>query len=257
MSSWQHFTLFWRTSWIDFFPQKNKWKLDFLVLVYCGFLQVGRINTPFKISLNLRLTTWCIHLGRGSWALLFTNEAFWEDGMAGTQASQKWLEWEEGQVTLALIVVRGAERLQWAFEPLASARGGSIWSFLEVCLDVGEEGTEKSGDWKLSGVKCQEWCQILITCLCSYVCLFASVVSDFFQPYGLQPARLLCPWVFQARILVWVAISTSRGSSKPSDQTRVSCVSCMAGGFFTTLYHSLATWEALLHPYYSLITLLK
>ena len=63
-----------------------------------------------------------IHLGRGVENYYSYNEAFWEDGMAGTQASQKWLEWEEGQVSLALIVVRGAERLQWAFEPLASAR---------------------------------------------------------------------------------------------------------------------------------------
>jgi len=31
----------------------------------------------------------------------------------------------------------------------------------------------------------------------------------------------------------WVAISSSRGSSQPRDQTRVSCVSCIAGGFFT------------------------
>ena len=35
----------------------------------------------------------------------------------------------------------------------------------------------------------------------------------------------------QARILEWVAISTSWGSSRPSDQT---CVSCTAGTFFTT-----------------------
>ena len=36
--------------------------------------------------------------------------------------------------------------------------------------------------------------------------------------------------VLQARILEWVAISFSRGSSWPRDQT---WVSCMAGGFFT------------------------
>ena len=32
--------------------------------------------------------------------------------------------------------------------------------------------------------------------------------------------------IFQARILEWVAISFSRGSSRPRDQTCVSCVSC-------------------------------
>ena len=36
--------------------------------------------------------------------------------------------------------------------------------------------------------------------------------------------------ISQARILAWVAISFSRGSSPPRDQTHVSCI---AGGFFT------------------------
>ena len=37
--------------------------------------------------------------------------------------------------------------------------------------------------------------------------------------------------IFQARILEWVAISYSRGSSQPWNQTHVSCI---AGRFFTT-----------------------
>ena len=39
---------------------------------------------------------------------------------------------------------------------------------------------------------------------------------------------------FPARILEWVAISSSRGSSQSTDQTRISCVSCIADGFFTS-----------------------
>ena len=39
--------------------------------------------------------------------------------------------------------------------------------------------------------------------------------------------------IFQARILEWVVISFSRGSSPPRDQTRISCVSCIANWFFT------------------------
>ena len=38
-------------------------------------------------------------------------------------------------------------------------------------------------------------------------------------------------WILQARILEWVAISFSRGSSRPRDQT---CISCFAGRFFTS-----------------------
>ena len=32
--------------------------------------------------------------------------------------------------------------------------------------------------------------------------------------------------ILQARILEWIAISFSRGSSHPRDQTHISCVSC-------------------------------
>ena len=39
--------------------------------------------------------------------------------------------------------------------------------------------------------------------------------------------------VFQARILEWVTIPFSRGSSQPRDQTCFSCTSCTAGRFFT------------------------
>ena len=43
--------------------------------------------------------------------------------------------------------------------------------------------------------------------------------------------------IFQPRTLEWLAISYSRGSSQPRDQTRVSCGFCFAGGFFTTEPH--------------------
>ena len=43
--------------------------------------------------------------------------------------------------------------------------------------------------------------------------------------------------ISQARILEWIAIPFSRGSSRPKDLT---WVSCLADGFFTTS----ATWEA-------------
>ena len=44
----------------------------------------------------------------------------------------------------------------------------------------------------------------------------------------------------QARILEWVAISSSRGSSQPRDQTQVSYVSSIGRQFFTTS----AAWGA-------------
>ena len=46
--------------------------------------------------------------------------------------------------------------------------------------------------------------------------------------------------ISQARILEWVSISSSRGSSRPREQTCISCVSCISK---QTLYHC-TTWEA-------------
>ena len=40
--------------------------------------------------------------------------------------------------------------------------------------------------------------------------------------------------ISKARLLEWVAISSSKGSFWPRDQTHIFCVSCTAGGFFTT-----------------------
>ena len=41
-------------------------------------------------------------------------------------------------------------------------------------------------------------------------------------------------WILQARILDWVALSSCRGSSRPRDQTDISCGSWVAGRSFTT-----------------------
>ena len=50
------------------------------------------------------------------------------------------------------------------------------------------------------------------------------------RPHGLYSTRLLCPWDFQARILEWVVIPFSRGSSWPRERTWISRI---AGRFFT------------------------
>ena len=38
--------------------------------------------------------------------------------------------------------------------------------------------------------------------------------------------------ILQARIMEWVAMPSSGGSSQPRDRTHVSCMSCIAGGLF-------------------------
>ena len=72
-------------------------------------------------------------------------------------------------------------------------------------------------------------------CLVLYVCT-----------HSLQPCLTLCVpmdcglqgssvhWILQARILEWVTMPSSSGSSWPRDRTHISCVSCIVGRFFTT-----------------------
>ena len=59
-----------------------------------------------------------------------------------------------------------------------------------------------------------------------------SVVSNSLQPHGCSPPGSSVHGTLQARILEWVVLPFSRGSSWPRDRTRVSCI---AGGFFTTV----------------------
>ena len=70
-----------------------------------------------------------------------------------------------------------------------------------------------------------------------------SVVSDSCNPMGCSLPASSVQGIFQARILGWGAISSSRGSSWPRDQTHVSCLSCIGRSI---LYHW-ATEEAHLY----------
>ena len=54
------------------------------------------------------------------------------------------------------------------------------------------------------------------------------------NPMDCSPTGSSVRGILQARILEWVAILFSRGSSRPRDRTGVSCSSYTAGGFFTT-----------------------
>ena len=57
-----------------------------------------------------------------------------------------------------------------------------------------------------------------------------SVMSDSLRPMNYSPPDSSVHGILQARILEWVAVPFSRGSSHPIDRTQVSHI---AGGFFT------------------------
>ena len=74
------------------------------------------------------------------------------------------------------------------------------------------------------------------------VCLVAQTCPTLCNPMDCSLPGSSVQGVLQARILEWVAIPSSRGSSQPRDQTHVSCGSCIGrSGFLTTK----ATWESL------------
>ena len=54
------------------------------------------------------------------------------------------------------------------------------------------------------------------------------------DPVDCSPSGSSVHGILQARILVWVAMPSCRGSSRPRDQTHISCGSCIVGGSFTT-----------------------
>ena len=78
-----------------------------------------------------------------------------------------------------------------------------------------------------------------------YVCVCVHVKSLQSCPILWYPMDYSLPGssvhgIFQARILEWDAISSSRGSSQPRDWTYISYISCIG---LQILYHW-ATWEA-------------
>ena len=73
------------------------------------------------------------------------------------------------------------------------------------------------------------WHQLGV-CVCAWAHMLSrSVEPDSLWSLGLQPTRLLCPWVFQVRTLEWIAIISSWGYCQPRNWT---CISCISGGFF-------------------------
>ena len=70
----------------------------------------------------------------------------------------------------------------------------------------------------------------IISVYCSTCVHAKSLQSCLCDPMDCSPPRSSVHEIFQARILEWVAISFSRGSSQPRDQTQVFCT---AGRFFT------------------------
>ena len=65
------------------------------------------------------------------------------------------------------------------------------------------------------------------------MCSVAQSCPTLYDPMDCGPPGSSVHGILQARILEWVAISFSRGSSRPRDQTTSFASPALAGGFFT------------------------
>ena len=99
---------------------------------------------------------------------------------------------------------------------------------------------EKEGFIKLRTYCAESFGHKMVLC-CVLRCAKSLQLCPTLQdPMDCSPLGSSVHGILQARILEWVALPSSRGSSRPRDQSCVSCVSRIAGRFFT---HK-ATWEA-------------
>ena len=96
----------------------------------------------------------------------------------------------------------------------------------------GREAREPSG---VSFIRAQiSFLRAPPSCLAYILHVHAQSCRTLFDPVVCSPPGFSVHEILQAGILEWVAISSSRRFSPPRDQTSIFCVSCIAGGFFTT-----------------------
>ena len=112
----------------------------------------------------------------------------------------------------------------------------SIFKIL-LSAELGERGTEgkrRGGTW-LDGDEASEKPLAVVPvsddlhCCCCW--LVAQLCPNLCDPMDCSPPGSSVHGISQARVLEWVAISFSWGSSWPSDRAHISC---LAGRFFTT-----------------------
>ena len=97
----------------------------------------------------------------------------------------------------------------------------------------------------MKGYKQSQSCLTILVC----VCLDAHLCLTLCDPMNYSSPGSSVHGISQARILEWVAISSSRGSSQSGDQTHIFWVSCITGGFFTIELTGNTAWRTfwLLH----------
>ena len=102
-----------------------------------------------------------------------------------------------------------------SFPNYTEKKGGHCWE--QVSQTQMLKGAKQAKQMNKLGVK------VLVTESCMTLC----------EPMDYNLPGSSVHGILQSRILNWVAMFFSSGSSWPRNQTFISCISCIAGGFFT------------------------
>ena len=78
-------------------------------------------------------------------------------------------------------------------------------------------------------------------CVCVCVCMLTQSRLTLYDPMDCRPSASSVHGIILTRILEWIDMPFSRGSSWPRDRTSISCVSCIG----RQIIHPWVTWEAL------------
>ena len=102
-----------------------------------------------------------------------------------------------------------------------------------TCVALASDFTSRASVSSLEAFKC--WCLPTIAaefaaCVCAKSLQLCPTLCN---PMHCNPQDSSIHGILQARLLEWVAMSSSRGTSQPRDRTQVFCGSCTAGRFFT------------------------
>ena len=125
----------------------------------------------------------------------------------------------------------GGGRTQSIFSPLNNARDNLCVSTLwKQMIKKDYQRKRRKSDLGPRSLRSQPFFKVKVGHVLMCCAWALSLSRVWLLPMGCSPPGSSVHGILQARVLEWVAMSSSRGSSQPRDQTQVSHI---AGRFFT------------------------